>query len=51
MSDNSNTDKKYLHQIQLTSHIVGAKSWDPYCRAKYLYYLSQTGDWMLIMKI
>ena len=36
-------DPKLLHQIQLAAHIVPAKPWGPYERAKYLHYLKQEG--------
>ena len=30
----NDTNKELYHKIQLTAHIVGPKSWDPYCRGK-----------------
>ncbi len=29
-----------IHAIRLQSHLVGPREWDPYSKAKYLYYLS-----------
>ena len=29
------------HKIRLQSHLVGPREWDPYSKAKYLYYLSE----------
>ena len=40
----ASTDKKFFHQYQLTAHIVPAKSWGPYERAKYLHHLKQKGE-------
>ena len=34
---------EHYHLTQLTSHVVGPKSWDPFCRAKYLSYLKNKG--------
>lgn len=31
------------HEIRLQSHLVGPRDWNPYSRAKYLYYLSNSG--------
>ena len=31
------------HEIRLQSHLVGPRDWNPYSKAKYLYYLSTTG--------
>ncbi len=31
------------HEIRLQSHLVGPRDWNPYSRAKYLYYLSHSG--------
>lgn len=36
---NLNTDQ--IHAIRLQSHLVGPREWDPYSKAKYLYYLSE----------
>lgn len=33
-------DQNQIHAIRLQSHLVGPREWDPYSKAKYLYYLS-----------
>lgn len=35
-----NLDQNQIHAIRLQSHLVGPREWDPYSKAKYLYYLS-----------
>lgn len=34
-------DDNEKHKIRLQSHLVGPREWDPYSKAKYLYYLSE----------
>ncbi len=34
-------DDDEKHKIRLQSHLVGPREWDPYSKAKYLYYLSE----------
>ena len=34
-------DDEEKHKIRLQSHLVGPREWDPYSKAKYLYYLSE----------
>lgn len=34
-------DETEKHKIRLQSHLVGPREWDPYSKAKYLYYLSE----------
>lgn len=36
-------DPTEVHKIRLQAHLVGARSWSPYARAKYLYLLSEEG--------
>ena len=36
-------DQTEVHKIRLQAHLVGARSWSPYARAKYLYLLSEEG--------
>lgn len=36
-----NLDSDQIHAIRLQSHLVGPREWDPYSKAKYLYYLSE----------
>jgi hypothetical protein len=35
-----NMTQKDIHSIRLQAHLVGPREWDPYSKAKYLYYLS-----------
>lgn len=35
-----NLNENQIHAIRLQSHLVGPREWDPYSKAKYLYYLS-----------
>lgn len=35
-----NLNDSEIHAIRLQSHLVGPREWDPYSKAKYLYYLS-----------
>lgn len=35
-----NLNDREIHAIRLQSHLVGPREWDPYSKAKYLYYLS-----------
>lgn len=32
-------DSEQIHSIRLQSHLVGPRDWDPYSKAKYLFYL------------
>lgn len=34
-------DETEKHKIRLQSHLVGPREWDPYSKAKYLFYLSE----------
>ena len=34
-------DDEEKHKIRLQSHLVGPREWDPYSKAKYLFYLSE----------
>lgn len=34
-----NLDDEQIHSIRLQSHLVGPRDWDPYSKAKYLFYL------------
>jgi hypothetical protein len=38
----SNMDDEHIHAIRLQSHLVGPRDWDPYSKAKYLNYLSNS---------
>jgi len=37
-----NLSEDYIHAIRLQSHLVGPRDWDPYSKAKYLNFLSNS---------